>query len=232
MATDNVFGHRGVVDTAGFDFRLDHPFSCVLSGPSNSGKTFFVKMLLENAKSVISKNVENIVYIYNCWQPLYDELLKLYDIKFIEGIPQTLNDDRLFPPNKNNLVVLDDVMDDASNNSEIQRLFTMYVHHKNLSALYIVQNLFSQGKSSRTISLNTNYLVLFKNPRDNTQINVLARQMYPRNTKFFMECYENATSIPFGYLLIDFKAKTPEQYRLRTDILSQYPVVYVQKRKH
>jgi hypothetical protein len=47
-----------------------------------------------------------------------------------------------------------------------------------------------------------------------------------------MECYENATSTPFGYLLIDFKAKTPEQYRLRTDILSQHPVVYIQKRKH
>ena len=232
MATDNVFGHRGVLDPNGFDFRLQHPFSCVLSGPSSSGKTFFVKMLLENAKSVISKNIENIVYIYDCWQPLYDELLKLYDIKLIEGILQTLNDDRLFPTNKTNFLVLDDVMKDASSNSEVERLFTNYVHYRSLSALYIVQNLFFHGKSSRTISLNTNYLVLFKNPRDNTQINVLARQMYPRNTNFFMDCYENATSIPFGYLLIDFKAKTPEQYRLRTDILSQHPVVYIQKRKH
>lgn len=232
MATDNVFGHRGVRDSDGFDFRLQHPFSCVLSGPSNSGKTFFVKMLLENAKSVFSKKIENIVYVYDCWQPMYDDLLKLYDIKFIEGIPQSLNDDHLFPADKTNFLVLDDVMKDASNNSEVERVFTQYVHHNGLSALYIVQNLFFKGKSSRTISLNTNYLVLFKNPRDNTQINVLARQMYPRNTKFFMECYENATSIPFGYLLIDFKAKTPEQYRLRTDILSQYPVVYVQKRKH
>ena len=44
---------------------------------------------------------------------------------------------------------------------------------------------FCQGKFSRTISLNTNYLILFKNPRDNNQISVLARQMYPGNTKFF-----------------------------------------------
>lgn len=231
MATDNILSYRGVKDTDGFDPRFQHPFSMILCGPSCSGKTFFVKMLLQNAKSMISKNVENIVYIYDCWQPLYDELLKMYDIKFIEGIPQTLNDDHLFPPNKINFLILDDVMKNASGNSEVERVFTQYVHHRNLSALYIVQNLFVQGKSSRTISLNTNYLVLFKNPRDVAQINVLAKQMYPSNTKFFMECYQDATSEPYGHLMIDYKAKTPEQYRLRTALLSPYPAVYLQKRK-
>lgn len=89
------------------------------------------------------------MYIYDCWQPLYDELLKMYDIKFIEGIPQTLNDDHLFPPNKINFLILDDVMKNASGNSEVERVFTQYVHHRNLS----VQNLFFQGKSSRTPKL-------------------------------------------------------------------------------
>ncbi|MGL5342812.1 MAG: hypothetical protein ACRC90_07820, partial [Lactococcus garvieae] len=92
MATDNVFGHHGVRDTDGFDFRLQFPFAGVLCGPSNSGKTFFVKMLLENASSVISKKIENVVIIFDCWQPLYDDLSRMYDIKFIEGIPQSLND--------------------------------------------------------------------------------------------------------------------------------------------
>lgn len=36
--------------------------------------------------------------------------------------------------------------------------------------------MFLQGKSNRTISLNTNYVMLFKNPRDNNNINILARQ--------------------------------------------------------
>ena len=65
------------------DFRLQHPFSCVISGPSNSGKTYFVKMLLVNASNVICNKIDNVVYIYNCWQPLYDELLKIRDIHFI-----------------------------------------------------------------------------------------------------------------------------------------------------
>ncbi len=49
---------------------------------------------------------------------------------------------------------------------------------------------------------------------------VLGRQMYPTNVKYFMECYQDATSQPYGYLMIDYKAKTPEQYRLRTGLLS------------
>lgn len=205
----------------------------VIAGPSNSGKTFFVKMLLQNAGKLISKKIDNIVFIYSVWQPLYDDLLNMYDnnIKFIEGIPQTLDDDVLFPVNKTSLVVVDDFMLQASNNKEIEKLFTVYVHHKNLNVIYILQNLFFQGKSSRTINLNTNYLVVFRNSRDAAQIGILAKQMYPNNSKFFMESYEDATGTPYGYLLIDYKAKTPEQYRLRTALLSQHPVVYLQKKK-
>lgn len=180
---------------------------------------------------MISKKIDNVVFLYDCWQPLYDELLKLYDIKFIEGIPQSLNDDHLLPRDKTNLLIIDDMMKEASGNSEIEKVFTQYVHHRNLSAILIVQNLFVQGKSSRTISLNTNYLILFKNPRDANQVAVLGRQMYPGNTKYFMECYQDAVKSPFGYLMIDYKAKTPEQFRLRTGLFSDRQVVYLQKKR-
>ena len=156
--------------------------------------------------------------------------MKIRDIKFIEGIPNALDDDVLLPVTKNNLLIIDDVMKDASSNAEVEKVFTQYVHHRNLSAIYLVQNLFFQGKASRTISLNTNYLILFKNPRDNHQVSVLARQMYPGNTKYFMESFKNATEKPHGYLLLDYKTKTPDSFRLRTDLLSEHPVVYVPKK--
>ena len=34
-----------------------------------------------------------------------------------------------------------------------------------------------------------------------------------------------------GYLLVDYKAKTPDAYCLRTDLLSEYLAVYVQKKR-
>ncbi len=62
------------------------------------------------------------------------------------------------------------------------------------------------------------------------QIMVLGCQIFPGNTKYFMECYQDATNQPFGFLLIDFKAKTPECFRLRSGWFSDHQVVYVQKK--
>lgn len=156
---------------------------------------------------------------------------KLYPIKFVEGRPDSLNDDHLLPVNKANFLIIDDYMLECSESSEVQKLFTQYVHYRNLSAIYIVQNLFAQGKLCRTISLNTNYLILFKKPCDANQVMLLGRQMYPSNVKHFMECYQDATSLPYGYLMIDYKAKTPDQYRLRIGLFSERQVVYLQKKK-
>jgi hypothetical protein len=39
-------------------------------------------------------------------------------------------------------------------------------------------------------------------------------------TKYFLESFDDATSMPYGYLLVDFKATTPDNMRLRTAILS------------
>ena len=126
----------GARDVGLFDARLQHPFSMIVSGPSNSGKTYFVKTLIENVEKVISQKIENIVYIqcfqffekspstsYSCWQPLYDDLLKSRNINFVEGIPTSLCDDDLLPVNKNNLLIIDDLMNDASNNVEVQNVF-------------------------------------------------------------------------------------------------------------
>lgn len=187
--------------------------------------------MLLNAEHTVSSVPSNVIWYYSCWQPLYKQLLFNFPfIKFIEGMPDTLNDDQLFPPEKINWVVVDDLMGEACGSAEIERAFTKYVHHKNLSIFYIVQNLFCQGKSSRTITLNAKYLVLFKNPRDKLQIATLARQMYPGKSAFFMEAYEDATREPYGYLLVDLNATTPEQYRLRTGLFPpERPAAYIFK---
>ena len=96
--------------------------------------------------------------------------------------------------------------------------------------MYIVQNLFGKNKEQRTISLNSHYLVVFKNPRDASQVTHLAKQMYPGKTKYLQEAFKKATSIPHGYLLIDLRQETPDHLRLRTRVFpDQSQVVYVQK---
>ena len=100
-------------------------------------------------------------------------------------------------------------------------LFTKGSHHRNLSVIYIVQNLFHQGKGNRIISLNSHDLVLFKNPRGKLQILTLAEQMYPiaSETAWFIKEYEEAVRRPYGYLFVDLKPTTPDRCRLRTNVL-------------
>ena len=146
-------------------------------------------------------------------------LVAMPHIEFVKGIPTALEQDSYFDVNKRNWIAFDDQMIDASKDKRIVNLFTRGSHHRNLSVIYIMQNLFHQGKGSRSISLNSHYLVLFKNPRDKLQILILAEQMYPGQTDFFLNQYEEAGKKPLGYLMIDLNTTTQDNCPLRTNNL-------------
>ena len=210
--------------------RLQHPFTCCCAGMTGCGKTRWVQKLLIGGDNTIYRPPENIVWLYGEFQPAYFELSKdLPHLKFIKGFPEDL--DTLIDTSKRNLIIIDDLMSEIGNDKRLTALFTKGSHHKNLSIILILQNLFHQSKEMRTISLNSHYLVIFRNPRDKSQIIHLAKQMYPGNVKFLQQSYNDATSKPYGYLLIDLKPETPEEIRLRTSIFpGETTLVYVQKR--
>ena len=109
----------------------------------------------------------------------------------------------------------------------MENLFVKGVHHLHLSVLYINQNVFCKGKHSRTINLNTHIFVLMKNPRDVSQLQCLARQAFLGKSNFLMEAYKDATSKPYGYLVLDFSPGTIDDYRVRTNVfLLEDTVIY------
>ena len=114
------------------------------------------------------------------------------------------------------LLIVDDLMQET--NETIANLFTKGSHHRNVSVLFLVQNLFPKNKFARTISLNAHYMVLFKNPRDASQFATLARQMYPKQSQYAVEAYKDATREPYSYLVVDIRPEQDEDLRLRTNI--------------
>ena len=60
--------------------------------------------------------------------------------------------------------------------------------------------------------------MLFKNPRDKLQILIFAKQMFPGQTDFFLNQYEETVKRPFGYVLIDLKTTTQDNGRLRINV--------------
>ena len=68
-------------------------------------------------------------------------------------------------------------------------------------------------------------MVVFKNPRDASHMSHISRQMYPGRTKFVQDAFKDATSIPYGFLLVYLKQDKPED--MRTTIFPDDGVQYV-----
>ena len=189
--------------------KLKHPFTCIVAGPSGSGKTVFTRRLIKHANTMIDSAPERILWCYGIYQTFFNDIK---NVEFHEGLP----DLETFDGKHRTLLILDDLMHEADD--RVSQIFTRVSHHKNLSVLHLTQNLFYGSKQNRTMSLNSHYLVLFKNARDATQISHLAGQMYPGKSKFLIESYRDATSKPFSYLMIDLKPDTDDKFRVRSDI--------------
>lgn len=174
---------------------------------------------------------DRILFYYAEWQDGYKSENYINNgkqIEFREGLPKS--EDYSNDPHLKKLVIIDDLMREATNHVIVD-LFTKASHHKNISILFVTQNLFHKGQYSRDISLNSSYIVLFKNPRDRAQIQHLARQVYPEDPKFVQEAYQDATASPHGYLLIDCKQSTPDEFRFRSCIFpdDEFQYVYLPK---
>lgn len=195
-------------DLSEMDVTIKHPFCLIVAGASGSGKSSWVKKLLEKKHLLISPNIERVVYGYAEYQPAFDDM----DAEFVNDIP----DIEIFDRKINNLLIIDDFQDRVKDMTD---LFTKYSHHRNVSVVVLLQNPFAVN--TRTLSLNAHYFVFMRNPRDKSQIAHIARQIAPGKSDRVVQAFNEATQLPFGYLMIDLKQQTPEQLRFRTDIFDQ-----------
>ena len=188
----------------------------IASGPSGSIKTECSREVRHS--SIIDLSPENLVVL----QPMATALRGVEkgdaNYYFYQGIPDHLNDDKCIDAEKRHLIVFKDFMTEAKCDQCVAVLFTKGSNHRNLSVIYLTQNLFPQGKVCRDIALNTQYLVLFNNPIDRQQVATLAKRIYPSSSASFMRRFEETKSRPYGYLVVDLKASTPERDCLHTNI--------------
>lgn len=192
-----------------YSVHLKHPFTMYVSGPTGSGKTYFVRNMINLAERICDPPPVKITYFYGEYQK---EFNSMSNVTFVEGLQEDLiNQAGGVEPE---WIIIDDLMLEAANQTFISNLFTRGSHHRNISVILITQNFFVKGKESRNISLNSQYVVCFKNPRDKSIISNIARQMFPSKIKKLQRVFEDATSKPYSYLFFDLKPDTPEKLRL------------------
>lgn len=204
------------------DARLRFPFSWLVCGGSGSGKTTHILNFLK-FHNVMTNNpaCSNIVYYYNQWQEMFDHVLQEKTVsRFIKGLP-TLDDVQfqlsLDENDTGSIIIIDDFAHLI--NQDTLEMFTVLSHHGNMCIILLSQFLFSKNPVHRQISLNSTYISVFKNPRDNQQIATFARQLKPNNSKFVVDSYEQATKKPFSYIFFDNHQQTCDEVRIRSRIL-------------
>ena len=143
-------------------------------------KSYLVRRLLYYLNELFHPVPSKVIYCYGEYQKEFD----VHGVDFVERFPEDLNE--LTREHEQTLLILDDLMSECSKDQRVSDLFTRGSHHKGISVFYLTQNLFPPGKLSRTISLNSHYFIVFKNPRDSLGIATLAKQMFPGQTQYLM----------------------------------------------
>ena len=106
---------------------LQHPFTCIVAGCTQSGKTVWVKTLLVNAQKTISPSPQRIIWCYGQWQqPSNFNMMRTMPGKeFNEGIPEDIDETDYSDVSQRNLIVLD-VIFHKRMRVFYQGLFTIY----------------------------------------------------------------------------------------------------------
>ena len=203
------------------------PVTMAIFGCTLCGKTTWAKRLLENSDLMFDKRVNSILYCYGIYQSAFDEMeSKLDNFELHAGIPSKLTITELSDKGGHTLIILDDLQQELCKDVVMEKLFTQLAHHLNISVIFMGNNLF-QKDFSRTITVNTHVLILFRNSRDGQQIRCLSRQIYPKKSEEFINAYNDSTQKPWGYLVVDLSPTGYEQLRLRTNIFpGEDPLIY------
>ena len=206
------------------------PYTMVVSGQTGSGKTHFVSQLISNQELMHDKKFDKIILAFTMLQPIYLDLkMKHENVTLVEGFPGEAVESIAENSATNTPVVLDDMMIEMESDKRLAAMFTK-MRHRNVSTIFLVQNLYFKSKYMTTVTRNAHYLVIFENPRDASMITTLGRQVFPENSKFLADAFKQATAKPYGYLFLDLKPGADKRLRVREGVLPhEQTFVYLPK---
>ena len=163
-----------------------------------------------------------MIHILNgLWQDEFDTYIN-WVWNFFERVPTHDDLKKWFGDQQEGILFLDDLVSGGGDDKDTLNLFTQYSHHLNVTVFYLYQDMFSKGEYAKTISRNAQYIIVFKNPRDNVALRTLLTEMYP-NKKWcpVMDTYNQCAQRPFCYLAIDVHPASRDDTRLVSHLLRQ-----------
>ena len=104
------------------------PTNIMIAGPTQDGKTFFLKQIREH--QLIQPSPSRVIYVFGEHDPNLADLKHLYTtIEYVQGMKNFLDILPTIVADERNLVVLHDQMSEAGKLEETSNLFTKWSHH-------------------------------------------------------------------------------------------------------
>ena len=203
--------------------RLKKNFKLFLSGPSGCGKTTFISELITNLEQMAVSPPKKVIYFYKEWQTKFVYMEKSLGVNFIEDNDAIIDQIKDFSTPA--LVIFDDMLN-STNLKAVAQLFTVFGRHLDLCLAFLTQRLFHNNEFFRQISQNSDYIGVFKNPRNSREIRTLASQITP-NTLELLNIYQKATREPYSYVLINLTQEGLPQLKYISNLFSKDHVVNV-----
>ena len=188
----------------------------MLGGPSGCGKTTLIYSLLSSPILVPNPFRHRIFFIFKEWQPLYDKLKAMHGERIRFAREYTDKIESQLTPRQPCIIVFDDLMSTVT--PRIENLFTTYAHHRKVTVMLVMQNMWLQNKSMVTVRRNIDFLILFDQRQDRLSVKTFANRSYPECTGKFMDCYASAVArSEHGALTCDMRPRSNRQFSLRFD---------------
>ena len=199
-----------------------------LVGPSETGKSQLISNWLKIG--TFQPNFDKIYFFHQHSQLLFDVMQKeIENIEFVQGVRFEVIDSLKINGTKY-LLIFDDSCEEICNSKAFVDI-AIAGRHRGLSTIYIKHNFFHQSKLGRDVELKSTHNVLFKSPRDVMQVTTLSTQLGLGSE--LVDWYRDATTVPFGHLLIDLSQRTDDRLRYCTNSGSVPSKIYIPQRlKH
>jgi hypothetical protein len=219
--------HMMEVDIQKNDLLFQSSFRMLLAGPSGSGKSQMIFNLIKYRKQMFLCPFSYIMY---CRPPnpsskdvnFENKLKEACDfIQFHDGLP---NFEEISYISGEKLIILDDLILAVVSNSDVFNAITVGSNHHNINIILTTQNLYLQGKFSKTLLRNTTEKILFKDKSDKQWLETQSKQMFgdqeflPRAMSWLQQNISNSYE---HYILLDQnpKSKLHDDMLARTRIL-------------